>query len=544
MAVSADKENFIFPPPPQPDSVEWDGSPIGRSNIITRTKGRTARSDKDIDRSPDLRAGLLAAARETVELRRRDGRLHEHDVIVHGIRVRALTDSDHLINFWRDNWYSPEEWVGATGAVVAREPRVTVYAFGHVEDQEEAAYYSRELDTVIFFNTSYYGQLKSWVLGAVGRVLASEYGVHSIHGACVEVDGKGVLYIAPTGTGKSTSSYGLMTQPGARFHSDDWVYVHYTYRTRNGEPVSPISITTGSGESVRGYECFPWLSANRTSPARVTALRLNGETVTLGAQDLDLEAVPQAYAYISEKVFYLRTNIIESFPAAAPQILQSKLENVPDVGARFAMLHAETATPVVEEVLISGLSTSIDTQQAARLFAFDNSRAMLNIADVFGSESVYLNPMQPVCLEDVFLLKRDGDSDVVLEELSREKFMDRLILGITPAGKKEVAYNAYRAVNDAEERAFINDLAAQPGPIWPRLLRAASRPQSLEEEFTLFDTLFNATRCYDLNTILTRDPAVSGKAHAVDLTIQLIAAVIEHGAPNGVATLQNYRTLL
>src|SRR3989454_6224983 len=35
-----------------------------------------------------------------------------------------------------------------------------------------------------------------------------------------------------SGTGKSTSSYGLMTFPKTRFHSDDWVYVRYTYATR------------------------------------------------------------------------------------------------------------------------------------------------------------------------------------------------------------------------------------------------------------------------------------------------------------------------
>src|SRR5207245_848868 len=106
-------------------------------------------------------------------------------------------------------------------------------ALGRVPSRAEAADYSRQNDTVIFFNTSYYGQLKSWVLGAVGRKLAVEYGIHSIHGAVVTKDGKGILYIAPTGTGKSTSTYGVMEFPGTRFHSDDWVYVRYAYRTKN-----------------------------------------------------------------------------------------------------------------------------------------------------------------------------------------------------------------------------------------------------------------------------------------------------------------------
>src|SRR2546428_4818481 len=111
------------------------------------------------------------------------------------------------------------------GACSPPKPRVEVYALHGVKDQQEAAYYSREKNTIIFFNTSYYGQLKSWVLGAVGRILAAEFGIHSVHGACVERDGEGVPYIVPTGTGKSTSSYGLMNFAGTRFHSDDWVYV-------------------------------------------------------------------------------------------------------------------------------------------------------------------------------------------------------------------------------------------------------------------------------------------------------------------------------
>ena len=43
-----------------------------------------------------------------------------HDVVIHGVRVRAITNSDHLIRFWRENWYSPEEWQQATGLVPPR----------------------------------------------------------------------------------------------------------------------------------------------------------------------------------------------------------------------------------------------------------------------------------------------------------------------------------------------------------------------------------------------------------------------------------------
>src|SRR3989304_268080 len=75
-----------------------------------------------------------------------------HDVIIHGVRVRATTDSSHLHDFWVDNWYSPEEWRTITGMTPPAEPQVTVYAMGQVPDQEGAADYSRRSTTITFFH--------------------------------------------------------------------------------------------------------------------------------------------------------------------------------------------------------------------------------------------------------------------------------------------------------------------------------------------------------------------------------------------------------
>src|SRR5437879_13607093 len=208
--------------------MEWPGTPIGAGNVITRTKTRTAVHDEAIGRADGRPDGPADAAVGHITRRAGKEPLFRNDVVIHGVRVRATTNSLHLHDFWGDNWYSPEEWKAATGLVPPHEPQVTVYALGGVAEQPEAAYHSRRTNTIVFFNTAYYGQLKSWVLGAVGRVLAEEYGIQSVHGACVEKDDHGNLYIAPTGTGKSTASYGLQaTYPNTRFHSDDWVSVRY-----------------------------------------------------------------------------------------------------------------------------------------------------------------------------------------------------------------------------------------------------------------------------------------------------------------------------
>ena len=533
-------EQFTFPPPPNSQAPEWPGTPLGASNTITRTKTRTAVHDKTLDRVPGRRDELVSAAVEYIARRGVKEALTLQDVIIHGVRVRAITNSPHLHSQWVLNWYSPEEWQKVTGHAPPGQPQVTVYALGGVGDQPEAAYYSRATNTIVFFNTSYYGQLKSWVLGAVGRVLAEEWGIHSIHGACVEKDGQGVLYIAPTGTGKSTSSYGLQaTYPNTRFHSDDWVYVRYTYAVRDGRRIAPFEVAPAHGEPVRGYRVFRWLEDHRGESGQARGIDLENRETAVPLSALDLAQPVQAHAYTSEKIFYLRTNLVSSFPLAAYEMLRSPLENVPDVSMKFIDDHAAELDALADDVrrdpgpagdYFQGMSREQVRAILARLVAFDNGRAMLDITHILPSDRVVMNPMAPTQLGSVILLKRDRRDRTVLESLSLEKFIGRLLRGETPDGKKETAYNAYRAVDDEAERRFIDRLeaeAAQAGGnievLYPALRHHPEVPETLAEEIELFRVLFQACRCYDLNTILTTDPKVRGLKEAVAATMGLIA---------------------
>src|SRR2546428_303949 len=341
-----------FPPAPTPDAMEWPGTPIGAGNVSTRTKTRTAVHDKSIDRIEGRRDALVDAAVGHITRRAGKEPLFRDDVVIHGVRVRATTNSEHLHDFWVDNWYSPEEWKAVTRLTPSREPQVTVFALGGVAEQPEAAYYSRKTNTIVFFNTAYYGQLKSWVLGAVGRVLAEEYGIHSVHGACVEKDGHGILYIAPTGTGKSTSSYGLVGFPNTRFHSDDWVYIRYAFRAKDGRRLHPMSVALPDGMQVRGYRVFRWLESRaQTQPGTtVTGLDLENREITVPVGALDLDAPIEASAFTSEKIFYLRTNLVENFPLSAMQMLHSKMENVPDVSAEYVTRRAPMLDELIEKI--------------------------------------------------------------------------------------------------------------------------------------------------------------------------------------------------
>lgn len=548
---------YSFPPPPSPDAIEWPGTPIGAGNCITRTRTRTAVHDKTLDRTEGRRDALVSAA--VAHITRRAGRepVYRHDVIIHGVRVRATTNSPHLYDCWVDNWYSPEEWKSTTGLTPPRDPQVTVYALGGVADQQEAAYYSRKTNTIVFFNTAYYGQLKSWVLGAVGRVLAAEYGIHSIHGACVEKDGKGVLYVAPTGTGKSTSSYGLMTYPRTRFHSDDWVYARYTYPTAQGRRIHPMRIRRRDGSEVRGYPVFRWLEtqAGAHADATVIGLDLENQETAVPITALDFSGPLEAYAYTSEKIFYLRTNLVENFPHSAMQLLRSKMENVPDVTAEYLRRYDGMLEDLLKAIreeggevteFFAGQSREDVKHLLARMIAFDNARAMLDIGKVLPRDRVFSNPMEPTRLATVVLLKRNHEDPTVAERLPLPAFMSALLLGETPDKKREIAYNAYRATDDEEEKAYIAGLEreARGGDLFRVFERKRDVPETLREEFELFRVMHRACRCYALNTTLTADPNVKDRKEAVALTINLIARLVDQQPEDLRLTLRDYRAFI
>jgi len=69
--------------------------------------------------------------------------------------------------------------------------------------------------------------VKSIALSIAGDILEDGHGINSVHGACVDIDGRGVCLIAPSGTGKTTHTYGLLRLNGVRVISDDWFFVRF-----------------------------------------------------------------------------------------------------------------------------------------------------------------------------------------------------------------------------------------------------------------------------------------------------------------------------
>ena len=137
---------------------------------------------------------------------------------LNGVVVELTTNSKHQAEFWSHNSWKAND---------ADPPKAKIYSATGVEGVEPSAYYCPELRTALFANTEYYGQCKSWALGMAAAALEREANTLSIHGATALYGGKGVVIVAPTGTGKTTQSFKIFLNPGGKICGDDWAYVQF-----------------------------------------------------------------------------------------------------------------------------------------------------------------------------------------------------------------------------------------------------------------------------------------------------------------------------
>jgi hypothetical protein len=146
---------------------------------------------------------------------------------LNGVVVELITKSEHQRRFWEHNWWP------ADGSVV---PNARIFSVMGVEELDAGAYHGPTLNTSVFVNTEYYGQCKSWALGMAAAILEKKFNILSIHGATALYKGRGVVIIAPTGTGKTTQSFKIFSNPEGKICGDDWAYVEF-----------PEDLTPGAG---------------------------------------------------------------------------------------------------------------------------------------------------------------------------------------------------------------------------------------------------------------------------------------------------------
>jgi len=307
---------------------------------------------------------------------------------IDGFCLQLFTNSEHLYDFWIENWFSMNLEIKSHGRLYAvLDPEFN--------GGKPHAYYNPETKTAIIFNTEYYGQVKSWALGITCDIAEDQHDIHSIHGSCIEVNGNGIVLIAPTGTGKSTHSYALLKMEGARLHSDDWLYVRFI-------------------GGIRG----------------------------------------RASADISERKFYLRTNIVRVFPEIRKLLDRCKLENV------------EPLSPADADALKTKGTDPASIQQMMHdpYIAHEYSRAMLDPLWISGADKF----VDTTRVRKVILLKRDKNDPETVKRLDPSEAVDYLT---------------------TQPEQFLN----------PYLI--VKTPEKIEIRQDFFKRLFKFAPCYLINTV-------------------------------------------
>jgi len=187
-------------------------------NYLTSSTSRV-KSDKNVTKA------RFSELRATAEKQLAVGASYRSKANLNSVTVEFWGNSKHQYDFWKLNWWDADP---------ERPPDARIFSAFGVNGVEPSAYYCPETNESVFFNTEYYGQCKSWALGMAAAVLEDKRNTHSIHGACVDVNGKGVIIVAPTGTGKTTQSFKLMELSDGRIVGDDWVYIDHNEGRRLG----------------------------------------------------------------------------------------------------------------------------------------------------------------------------------------------------------------------------------------------------------------------------------------------------------------------
>ncbi|MBR2254602.1 MAG: hypothetical protein IJ856_02115 [Candidatus Methanomethylophilaceae archaeon] len=143
-----------------------------------------------------------------------DDRLHSSKADINGICVELYTESRNHIEMWNDNFYSMSDRVRPHARLYCLQDGSGLHVEYHVSTR-----------TLFLFDFDYYGWIKSIALGVAGNILEDNENVFSIHGAALDIDGRGVTLIAPSKTGKTTQSWGLLRIPNSRLITDDWFFI-------------------------------------------------------------------------------------------------------------------------------------------------------------------------------------------------------------------------------------------------------------------------------------------------------------------------------
>ena len=141
--------------------------------------------------------------------------LYEIKSEIYGCCIKLLSDDHTIKETWQENFYPMLQNVRSHGRLfVFKDPAYQPYSVLFAPHSRSA----------YLINFNYYGWIKSIALSLAGDILEDEHNIHSVHGACMDIDGKGLCLIGNSGAGKTTQTYGLLKDPHSRIVSDDWFF--------------------------------------------------------------------------------------------------------------------------------------------------------------------------------------------------------------------------------------------------------------------------------------------------------------------------------
>ncbi len=186
---------------------------VALQNYMTHPRGLT---EANTEISIEERDALVQEAEAALPF----DRYFEWNANINGIIIQLRTNVPHLYDFWVENWYPAQ-------LESDLEPHGIIYAVDGVPGRTPYAYYNAEMKTAVLFNTTNYAQVRSWALGMVAQSSERLLDVHGVRAACLDFNGRGLALIGPKGMKRGTLFSRMLEEDGARFLSNDWVFVRY-----------------------------------------------------------------------------------------------------------------------------------------------------------------------------------------------------------------------------------------------------------------------------------------------------------------------------
>jgi len=143
-------------------------------------------------------------------------------VDISGACIHFYTNQPAFVKEWKENWFAMPDEIRSNGKIFAIRTEE-----GKQKQKVPLELYDPLSRTLFFLNCDYYGWIKSAALALTGDILEDNHYIFSIHGALLDVNGKGVAILGPPGCGKTTTSYGLLKYKGVKLVSDDWHFFNF-----------------------------------------------------------------------------------------------------------------------------------------------------------------------------------------------------------------------------------------------------------------------------------------------------------------------------